>query len=54
MNIVADELSLITALDRANILLSGINWLQWIFVERRSFSNRAAVLARFQAIAARH
>ncbi len=48
-----DELSLVSALDRANILLSGINWLQWIFVERRTFPNRAAVLARFHSIAAR-
>ncbi len=49
----ADERALIAALDRANILLSGIHWLQWIFVERRLFGDTAAVMQRFAAIAAR-
>lgn len=32
--------------DASTVLLSGMNWLQWIYVEDRRFSQRAAVLSR--------
>jgi homoserine kinase type II len=47
------ERRLVRVYDESGVLLSGINWLRWIFVEQRSFENRAAVLTRFDEIAAR-
>lgn len=44
------EHSLIEAFDRSSTLLSGMNWLQWICVEGRTFSDRARVLARIDRI----
>lgn len=41
-----DELELITAFDRSTVLLGGLQWLEWIYVEGREFSNPPAVLER--------
>jgi Ser/Thr protein kinase RdoA (MazF antagonist) len=40
------EALLITAFDQANVLLSGMNWLEWICLDRRTFDDRNAVEAR--------
>jgi Ser/Thr protein kinase RdoA (MazF antagonist) len=40
------EAVLVTAFDRANVLLSGFNWLTWYYEEHREFDNPLAVLAR--------
>lgn len=40
------ETLLVSAFDRANVLLSGMNWLDWIYLEGRQFTDRAAVEAR--------
>ena len=47
------ERSLLPALDRSAILLSGLNWLRWIFLENRNFSNWSAVTLRLNKIIAR-
>ncbi len=49
----ADELDLLRALNRSEALLSGVNWLKWIFVENRRFADPAAVIKRFDGITAR-
>jgi Ser/Thr protein kinase RdoA (MazF antagonist) len=49
----ADERRLVGVFDRSTTLLSGINWLQWIFVEGRTFSDLAAVAERLREILAR-
>jgi homoserine kinase type II len=49
----SDEAALVRAYDLGNVLLSGINWLRWIFLEARQFEDRQAVLARVQEIAGR-
>lgn len=41
-----EEALLITAYDRANVLLSGMNWLDWVYLEGRVFDDRAAVCER--------
>ncbi len=41
-----DELSLVTAFDRSTVLLGGLQWLEWIYLEGRQFDNRPAVLER--------
>lgn len=41
-----EETLLVTAYDRANVLLSGMNWLDWIYLEGRAFDDRAAVCQR--------
>jgi len=43
------ELKLITAFDRSNALMAGLQWLEWIYVEGRSFANRTGVLKRVDA-----
>lgn len=40
------ERGLIRAFDESTVLLSGMNWLEWIFVERRQFDNEPHILAR--------
>jgi Ser/Thr protein kinase RdoA (MazF antagonist) len=47
------ERLLVRAYDETGALLSGINWLRWVFVDGRIFESRARVLARFDEIAAR-
>ena len=42
------ELQLIEVLDRAAILLSGFNWLRWIFVEDRTFDDWHAIQKRIE------
>ena len=37
----------------SGVLLSGMNWLEWIFVDGRQFGDRAAVMSRFEEIADR-
>ncbi len=41
-----DERLLVTAFDRGTVLLAGIQWLQWIFLEGRQFGDPDAVLSR--------
>jgi homoserine kinase type II len=48
-----DEMFLIDAYDRSSTLLSGMNWLQWICVERREFDNADWILRRLDEILAR-
>jgi Ser/Thr protein kinase RdoA (MazF antagonist) len=45
-----DLLRLISSFDRSSTLLSGMNWLQWLFVDRRRFSDSAAVVQRLKKI----
>ncbi len=40
------ETTLAGAFDQANTVLAGLNWLEWIYLERRHFENRQAVLER--------
>jgi hypothetical protein len=41
-----EELALVATYDRSGVLLSGVNWIRWLVVERRPFPDRAAVDAR--------
>lgn len=42
----AAERRLVSVFDRSSVLMSGMNWLQWIYVERRQFENREKILLR--------
>ncbi|HUY88932.1 MAG TPA: phosphotransferase [Pirellulales bacterium] len=44
-----DETYLVAAFDQANTLLAGLSWLEWIYLERRQFSDRQAVIERLDA-----
>lgn len=48
-----NETRLLNVFDLSSLLLSGMNWLDWIYLGQREFSNRGEVLARFDAIVAR-
>lgn len=48
-----DELMLVDAYDRSTVLLSGMNWVQWIAVERRQFEDDERVWKRLDEILAR-
>jgi Ser/Thr protein kinase RdoA (MazF antagonist) len=48
-----DERLLVGAYDESGILLSGINWLKWVFIEDRQFADHAGVLKRFDEITCR-
>ncbi|MBI3839216.1 MAG: phosphotransferase, partial [Planctomycetia bacterium] len=41
-----DEQTLITAFDRSTVLMGGLQWLEWIYRQQRTFVSRAAVLCR--------
>jgi len=45
----ANQRDLVAVLDAANVVLAGLNWLRWIYVEGRQFENREAVAARLKA-----
>ncbi len=44
------EGKLIKAFDRSGIVLSLVNWLRWIYLDRRIFEHRAAVELRFDEL----
>lgn len=44
--LTADEHLLIGAFDQSGVLMSGLSWLQWIYVEGRQFEDQPRVLAR--------
>ncbi len=48
-----DDRDLCEAYDRSGVLISGINWLQWICVEKRQMGQSAAIFQRVQRIADR-
>lgn len=47
------EHRLLKAYHASAAVLSGVNWLQWVFLQRREFADRAGVERRFAAIAGR-
>ncbi|MGI8980180.1 MAG: phosphotransferase enzyme family protein [Pirellulaceae bacterium] len=49
----ADEWKLAQALDEANVILGGLNWLDWICVQGRIFEDYAAIFARLDDYLAR-
>ena len=49
----ASERELITAFDRSAVLMSGIQWLQWIYLEGRTFEAPQRVLDRLDENLAR-
>ena len=48
-----DERLLVEAFDRTTVLMGGLEWLQWIYVERKTFDDRTAVVARLDQTLAR-
>jgi Ser/Thr protein kinase RdoA (MazF antagonist) len=44
------EALLVTAFDRGNVLLSGLNWLDWICRQRRVFENHEKAVARLEEV----
>ena len=44
---------LIDLLDASNVVLGALNWLRWLYIERRQFENMPAVMRRMDAIIAR-
>ncbi|MGD9721105.1 MAG: phosphotransferase enzyme family protein [Pirellulales bacterium] len=48
-----DELRLITAFDRSTVLMGGLQWLEWLYLEERVFDDPAGVLARVDEFVAR-
>ena len=47
------EQTLVGVLDQSAVLLSGLNWLKWLLLERRQFECRQRVLQRLDAIIGR-
>jgi homoserine kinase type II len=48
-----DERALVTAFDRSTVVMGGLQWLEWIYLERREFGRPRAVLARVREFLAR-
>jgi Ser/Thr protein kinase RdoA (MazF antagonist) len=48
-----NEQTLVTIFDRSSVLLGGLQWLEWIYVEGREFRDPAAVLSRLDEFAGR-
>ncbi len=49
----AAEVELIDVLDRSGVLVAGLNWIQWLWIERREFPSLPAAFERLQQIARR-
>ena len=47
------ELAMIPALNIANVTFSGVNWVRWLYVDRRDFADMSQVETRLRAIAKR-
>lgn len=47
------ERSLIAAFDRSSVLMSGLQWLQWVYLERRTYDEPRRVIDRLDEILAR-
>lgn len=47
------ERALVGTFDRSQIMLAGVNWVEWVFVERRTFGDPAAVVERMEHILSR-
>jgi homoserine kinase type II len=47
------ERQLIPVFDRSSVLLSGMNWLRWIYIEGRTFADTEAVKTRLATIVGR-
>ncbi len=46
-----DERWLVPVFDRTTVLMGGLQWLEWIYLEHKAFADRAAIEARLdQAI----
>lgn len=52
-SLTSQERVLVLAFDRANVVLSGMQWLQWIHVEGKQFENQDRILLRLEQILAR-
>ena len=48
-----EERSLTYTLDEANVVLAGLNWIEWICLEGRTFEDMPAILARLDGMLAR-
>ncbi len=48
-----DERRLVTAFDTSGVLLGGLEWIEWIYVDRRVFPDRAVIEGRLDASIAR-
>jgi Ser/Thr protein kinase RdoA (MazF antagonist) len=42
----SDERTLIAAFDRSTVLMGGLEWLDWIYLQSRAFPDRAVVESR--------
>lgn len=51
--LTGEEQWLVEVYDRSSVLLSGMNWLEWICVEKREFPDPARVLQRIDEILSR-
>jgi Ser/Thr protein kinase RdoA (MazF antagonist) len=49
----SDELSLIPAFDASGILLGSLQWIDWIYLQQRQFSDQAVVLDRVDRLLSR-
>jgi homoserine kinase type II len=47
------ERELVAAFDQSTVLLGGLNWVRWIYVEGRSFPDRRRVAERLSALLGR-
>ena len=48
-----EERALIEIFDQTSTLISGINWLQWLFLEQRKFENLEIIIVRLESVARR-
>lgn len=51
--LLPDEIRLIEAFDSANVLLSALNWMRWLYLDERQFDNLDKVRFRVQTQVAR-
>ena len=47
------ERLLVHPLDQTTVLLSGLNWMRWLYLENRSFSDESAVAVRLEHVMTR-
>jgi homoserine kinase type II len=51
--LTGDELALVKAFDHSTVVMGGLQWLRWVYLEGREFGQPRAVLARVREFLAR-
>jgi homoserine kinase type II len=51
--LTAGEETLVEAFDQSHLLMAGLQWIEWVYVDNRQFDDQAAILTRIDRLLTR-